>query len=258
MWYDKIVQFFKVKDLRNKILFVLGIFVVFRVMANIPMPGVNLENLQRFFGQFQVFGLYNVFSGGALEKFSIVMLGLGPYITSVIILQLLTMIFPQLERMYKEEGEAGRQKFNQYGRILTVPLAMLQAFAMLSLLKRQQVIGEVSGLSLFTSILTITAGTVFLMWLGELISEKGIGNGVSLLIFAGIVADVPVNLRQLLLTYDSSQIPSYILFFSMSLLIIASVAPIAPAPCSHWSGPSTCRSSISPCAGGIRCTRARR
>ena len=128
MWYQKLIQVFKIPDLRNKILFVLAIFVIFRVMANIPIPGVNIENLRRFFGQFPIFSLYNVFSGGALEKFSIVMLGLGPYITAVIILQLLTMIFPQLEKMYKEEGEAGRQKFNQYGRILTVPLAMLQAY----------------------------------------------------------------------------------------------------------------------------------
>ena len=229
MWYQKVIQVFKIKDLRNKILFVLGIFVVFRIMANIPMPGVNVENLRRFFGQFQIFGLYNIFSGGAFERFSIIMMGLGPYITAVIILQLLTMIFPQLERMYKEEGEAGRQKFNQYGRILTVPLAMLQSYAMLHLLKSQQVIGEISGLLLFTSILTITAGTLFLMWLGELISEKGIGNGVSLLIFAGIVADVPVNIRQMLMTYDPSKIPSFLLFFSMALLIIAGVVLINEA-----------------------------
>lgn len=227
--FQKISQLFKIKDLRNKTLFVLGIFVVFRLMANIPMPGVNVENLRRFFGQFQLFGLYNMFSGGALEKFSIVMMGLGPYITATIILQLLTMIFPRLERLYKEEGEAGRQKFNQYGRIMTVPLAMLQAFAMLALLKRQQVIGEMSGLALFGSILTVTAGSIFLMWLGELISEKGIGNGVSLLIFAGIVADVPMSIRQMLATFDPSKIPSYLLFFSMALLIVAGVVLINEA-----------------------------
>lgn len=227
--FEKITQIFRIKDLRNKILFVLGILFVFRLMANIPLPGVDVENLKRFFGQFQLFGLYNIFSGGALEKFSIVMLGLGPYITSVIILQLLTMIFPQLERLYKEEGEAGRQKFNQYGRIITVPLAILQAFAMLSLLKRQDVMGDVSGLVLVSSILTVTAGSLFLMWLGELISEKGIGNGVSLLIFAGIVADVPVNVRQMLYTFDPSRIPSYLLFFSMALLIVAGVVLINEA-----------------------------
>ena len=183
-WVNRIIQIFKIRDLRNKILFVLGIFVVFRIMANIPIPGINAENLKNFFGQFQMFGLLNVFTGGALDNLSIVMLGLGPYITAVIIFQLLTMIFPQLEKMYKEEGEAGRQKFNQYCRIATVPLAALQGYGMLTLLQRQNVIGALSPTILFTSILTIAAGALFLMWLGELISEKGIGNGVSLLIFA--------------------------------------------------------------------------
>lgn len=229
MWYRDIIQVFKIKEIRNKIFFVLGVFVIFRVMANIPVPGVNAENLKRFFAEFQMFGLYNIFSGGALEKFSIIMLGLGPHITAVIILQLLTMIFPQLERIYKEEGEAGRQKFNQYGRILTVPLAMLQGYGMLLLFSRQQVIQGLSGFTFLNSILTITAGTIFLMWLGELISEKGIGNGISLLIFAGIVADVPNNIRQMLYTYDPSKIPSYLLFFIMAILITAAVVFINEA-----------------------------
>jgi preprotein translocase subunit SecY len=229
MWYQKIIQIFKIKDLRNKILFVLGIFVIFRIMANIPIPGINAENLKRFFGQFQMFGLLNIFTGGALDNLSIVMLGLGPYITAVIIFQLLTMIFPQLERLYKEEGEMGRQKFNQYCRIATVPLAALQGYGMLSLFSRQNVISPLSPTLLFTSILTITAGCLFLMWLGELITEKGIGNGISLLIFAGIVADVPNNLRQLLVTWDPARIPSYLLFFSLSLFIIAGVVLINEA-----------------------------
>ncbi len=223
MWYQKVIQIFKIKDLRKKIIFVLGIFAVFRLMANIPMPGVNPENLKSFFEQFQVFGLLNVFTGGALDKLSIVMLGLGPYITSVIILQLLTMIFPQLERLYKEEGEAGKQKFNQYGRLLAVPLAFLQGYGMLTLFQRQNVIGRLSPLALLGSLVTIAAGTIFLMWLGELISEKGIGNGVSLLIFAGIIADFPNNIRQLIVTWDPSKIPSYLLFFGASVLIIAGV-----------------------------------
>lgn len=231
MWYQKVIQIFKISDLRNKILFVLGIFVIFRIMANLPIPGIDAENLRNFFNQFQIFGLLNVFTGGALDKLSIVMLGLGPYITAVIVLQLLTMIFPQLEKMYKEEGEAGRQKFNQYGRLLTVPLAMVQGYAMLILFQRQNVIGELSGLLLFTSILTITAGTLFLMWLGELISEKGIGNGVSLLIFAGIVSDFPINIRQAYfdLSGDPSKIPAYLLFFGLALLIIAGVVLINEA-----------------------------
>lgn len=229
MWYHKIIQIFKIPDLRKKIIFVLVVFAIFRLMANIPMPGMNPENLKKFFSQFQMFGLLNVFTGGALDRFSIIMLGLGPYITATIILQLLTMIFPQLEKMYKEEGEAGRQKFNQYGRILTVPLAMLQGYAMLALFQRQAVISNLSLPLLFSSLLTIAGGTIFLMWLGELISEKGIGNGVSLLIFAGIIADFPNNIRQMLVTWDPAKIPSYLLFFTMSLLIVAGVVLITEA-----------------------------
>ncbi len=226
MWYKKLIQIFKIPDLRNRILFVLGVFAVFRLMANIPTPGINAENLKRFFDQFQMFGLLNVFTGGALDSLSIVMLGLGPYITATIILQLLTMIFPQLEKLYKEEGEAGRQKFNQYGRILTIPLAILQGYAMLVLFQRQNVIPNLTPFLFFNAILTITAGTLVLMWLGELISEKGIGNGVSLLIFAGIVSDVPNNIRQSIVAWDPAQIPSYLLFFGMSLLVIAGVVLI--------------------------------
>ncbi len=222
-WLRKIIQIFKIKDLRNKIGFVLFIFVIFRLMANLPMPGIDADKMREFFEGNQIFGLLNLFTGGALDNLSVIMLGLGPYITATIILQLLTMIFPQLERMYKEEGEAGKQKFNQYGRIATIPLAMLQGYAMLTLLARQQIIGELSGGVIAISLLTIAAGTVFLMWLGELISEKGIGNGVSLLIFAGIIADFPNNIRQLLLGWDPSKIPSYLLFFGMALLIIAGV-----------------------------------
>jgi preprotein translocase subunit SecY len=229
MWYQKIIQIFKIRDLRRKIIFVLAVFAAFRLMASIPMPGVNADNLRRFFEQFQMFGLLNMFTGGALDRFSIVMLGLGPYITAVIILQLLTMIFPQLEKMYKEEGEAGRQKFNQYGRILTVPLAVLQGYAMLALFQRQNVISHLSPIALLTSLSTIAAGTVLLMWLGELITEKGIGNGVSLLIFAGIIARFPRDIRQMVITWDPARIPSYLLFFAMSLLIIAGVVLINEA-----------------------------
>ncbi len=226
MWPEKLIQIFKIKDLRNKILFVLGVFVVFRIMANIPIPGIDIGDLQAFFAQFQLFGLLNVFTGGTLENLSIVMLGLGPYITGVIIMQLLTLIFPALNRLYKEEGEQGRQKFNQYGRILTVPFAMLQGYAMLNLLQRQGAISALSPELLIVSIITITAGCVFLMWLGELISEKGIGNGVSLLIFAGIVAGVPAGIRQLIVARDPAQIPTYLLFFAMALVIIAGVVII--------------------------------
>ncbi|MDP1538626.1 MAG: preprotein translocase subunit SecY [bacterium] len=225
-WLKKIIQIFKISDLRNKILFVLGIFAVFRLMANLPIPGISSEKMREFFEASQIFGLLNMFTGGALDNLSIVMLGLGPYITAVIIMQLLTMIFPALERMYKEEGEQGKKKFNQYGRLFTVPLALLQGYGMLTLLQRQGIIEPLSFDLIVTSILTVTAGTVFLMWLGELITEKGIGNGVSLLIFAGIIAVVPTNIRQMLLTWDPANIPSYLFFFGMALIIIAGVVLI--------------------------------
>jgi len=226
---DRVIQLFKLPDLRAKVLFVLAAFAVFRVMANIPIPGIDAERLRAFFASNQIFGLLNVFTGGAMDRLSIVMLGLGPYITAVIIFQLLTMIFPALEQMYKEEGEAGRQKFNQYARIATVPLAMLQGYGMLTLLLRQKVIDPLPLPLLVSSLLTITAGTLFLMWLGELISEKGIGNGVSLLIFAGIVADIPNNTRQILLNWDPAKLPSYAAFFALSFIVIAGVVLVNEA-----------------------------
>lgn len=229
MWIKKIIRIFKIPDLRNKMLFVLGVFVVFRIMANIPIPGIDISKLQEFFAGSKFLGLLNVFTGGALSKLSIVMLGLGPYITAVIIMQLLTMIFPQLEKMYKEGGEEGRQKFNQYGRMAAVPLAMLQGFGMLTLLQKKGVIGGLSPIYMLTSLLTITAGTIFLMWLGELISEKGIGNGISLLIFAGIIARTPMSIRELAVKGSGAQTPSYILFFGAAIAIIAGVVMITQA-----------------------------
>ena len=229
MWYVKILFLLKSKDLRNKFIFVIGLFVVFRIAANIPIPGIGTENLRRFFTDNQVFGLLNLFSGGALSNFSIVLMGVGPYITATIILQLLTRIFPALEKLYKEEGEAGRQKFNQYGRLLTIPLAAFEGYGMLTLFQRQ---GIISGLSLGTTIsaiITITAGAMFLMWIGELITEKGLGNGISLLIFAGIVATLPINIFQTFATWDPTMIPSYIIFFVLSIVIIAGVVLITEA-----------------------------
>ena len=229
MWYDKITFLFKNKDLRNKFLIVIGLFVVYRIAANIPIPGVGLENLRKFFDNNQVFGLLNLFAGGALSNFSIVLLGLGPYITATIILQLLTMIFPALEKMYKEEGEAGKQKFNQYGRLLTIPLAAFEGYGMLTLFQRQNVIGNMDIFTMISAIFTITAGAMFLMWLGEILTEQGYGNGISLLIFAGIVATLPTNILQTFVTWDPSKIPSYILFFAFSVAIIAGVVIINEA-----------------------------
>lgn len=229
MWYEKILFLFKNKELRNKIIFVLFLFVVFRIAANVPIPGIGAENLKRFFDQNQVFGFLNIFSGGALSNFSIVLLGLGPYITATIILQLLTMIFPALEKMYKEEGEAGKQKFNQYGRLLTIPLAAFEGYGMLTLFQQQGIIGQLSPMIVLGSVITIVAGAMFLMWLGEIITEQGMGNGISLLIFAGIVARLPVNIFQTFVSWDPSKIPSYLMFFVLSLIIIAGVVLITEA-----------------------------
>ena len=221
--FRKLSLIFKDKQIRNKILITFFLLAIFRLAANIPVPGVNLENLKRMFLENQFLGLLNVFVGGALSNLSIVMLGVGPYITATIILQLLTMIFPQLEELYKEGGEEGRQKFNQYARILTVPLAFLEGYGMLNLFVHQNIISFSSPLHFFTSLITITAGSVFLMWLGELITENGIGNGISLLILAGILARTPVEIRSFLLKWDVANLPSYILFFASSILIIVCV-----------------------------------
>jgi preprotein translocase subunit SecY len=222
MW-DKLTQIFKVRELRNKIIFIAAILVVFRIAANIPLPGVDTTQLKQFFDNNQLFGLLNIFSGGGLSKISIVLLGVGPYITSSIIMQLLTMIVPRLEQIYKEEGEAGRQKFNMWTRWLTVPLAGLQTFAMISLLRSQKVMGVLSSFDMLIIVVVATAGTIFLMWLGELITEKGVGNGVSLIIFAGIVSSLPGGLTQLAATFDATKLFTYILFAAVALITIAGV-----------------------------------
>ena len=228
-WFKKLFVVIKDKQLRNKILFVLCLLAVSRLLSNIPLPGINTETLKNFFGQNQFFGLLNLFVGGALSNLSLVMLGLGPYITATIIIQLLTMIFPQLEKIYKEEGEAGRRKINQWSRYLTVPLAILQSYAMLTLFQRQQIINHLSLSQVLVSVITVTAGSLLLMWIGELITEKGVGNGVSILIFAGIIARTPTDIRQLVLTWDNSKFFAYLAFFAVSLLIIAGVVLITEA-----------------------------
>jgi preprotein translocase subunit SecY len=220
---EKILQVFKIKELRNKILFVFGILVVFRLAANIPVPGVNVDQLRNFFDNNQFFGLINLFSGGGLRNISIVMLGVGPYITASIIMQLLTMIIPRLEQIYKEEGEAGRQKFNMWTRWITVPLAALQTYGMITLFRSQGIFGDLTGFQLATIIATATAGTIFLMWLGELITEKNIGNGVSIIIFAGIVAGLPTTLSRIFATWDPSKLFTYIVYLALAVLVIGAV-----------------------------------
>ncbi|MEK7095447.1 MAG: preprotein translocase subunit SecY, partial [Patescibacteria group bacterium] len=200
------------------IVFALGALVVFRLLSNIPIPGVDIANLERLLAGNQFLGLLDIFSGGGISSLSIMMLGVGPYITASIIIQLLTMMFPKIKAMMQEEGEAGRQKLSQYSRLLSIPLAALQAFGFLALLASQNVLPQLGGMDLITNIVVITAGSVLLMWIGELISEFGIGNGVSLIIFAGIVAVLPTRIFQFLAGFDASQIPLYLIFLLVAIV----------------------------------------
>jgi len=226
---NKFLQIFKKKDIRNKILFVLAILVVYRFVANIPIPYVDTAQLQSFFANNRFYGLLSALTGGSLAQLSIAMLALGPYISSSIIMQLMTMIFPSLEQMYKKEGEAGRAKFNQYSRVLTVPLAALSAYGFLVSLQHQNVIGYLNLFQWSTVITVVVAGSIFLMWLGELITEKNVGNGVSILILAGIVAGSPVALQQALFKYTPALFFNYLTFGILALVVIAGVIYISEA-----------------------------
>ena len=224
-WYQKVIQVFKIKELRNSILFVLAMLAIFRVAAAIPLPGIDTSALAQFFASNQLFGLLNIFSGGALSNLSIVMLGVGPYITATIIMQLLTMVFPQIEEMYKEQGEAGRAKFNQISRYLTIPLALLQSFGLIRLFQSQGVIPNLGTFNLITALIVALGGTMFLTWIGELITEKGIGNGVSLIIFAGIIAAIPQGVSQgyIFIQDNPSAIPLAIGFVALAIAVVAAV-----------------------------------
>ena len=224
---EKLQQIWKIKDLRKSIIFVGLMLIIFRIAAHIPVPGVNTTGLKKLFESNQLLGLINVFSGSSMENFSIVMLGVAPYITASIIFQLLAMVVPKLEALSKE-GEYGRQKINQWTRWLTVPLAVLQAFGMITILKQSagQVLLGLTNWQLLMAVITITAGTVFLMWLGELISEKHIGNGISLLIFAGIVSGLPKTMGKSFFTFDQAEMINMILFGIIALITIIGVVII--------------------------------
>lgn len=189
-----IIAAFKLPDLRKRILFVFGMFAVFVVGLHIPVPGIDREAMARLVEQGALLGLMDVFSGGALRKFTIFAMGIAPYINASIIMQLLTVAIPSLEALAKE-GEHGRKKISQYTRYLTVVLAAVQAFGMNTILQRYGVL-EATPFLKVQIIITLTAGTAFLMWVGEQITDKGIGNGVSIVIFTGIVASLPYQMQQ--------------------------------------------------------------
>jgi preprotein translocase subunit SecY len=229
---DKILAVFrnsiKSPDVRKKILFTGLIFLVARIFSHIPVPGVNVAQLQSLFAQNQFLALLDVFSGGTLANFSVMALGLNPYINASIIFQLLTMVFPKLEAMQKE-GEAGRQKINQYTRMVTVPLAALQAIGMYALLRNQGIIANLNIFSIISLMVVMTAGTMLLVWMGELITERGVGNGISLLIFAGIVSRLPVLFTQTATTVNAQNFTNLAIFGVMAVLVIASIVIINEA-----------------------------
>ncbi len=222
MW-ETLSKIFGNADLRKKIAYVLALLVLFRFAAHIPIPGVDVANLKAFFNSNAYLGLLNVFSGGALENFSIVMLGVGSYISASIVFQLLGMIVPKFEEMQKETD--GQRKIQQWTRYLAVPMAIVQGYGTIILLQRTGggIIGELTAMQLVTAVALICGGSIFTMWLGELITEKNIGNGISIMIFAGIVAQVPVALQQLFATYDSSQLPTVLLYIVLAVVIIFGV-----------------------------------
>ncbi|MFA6515297.1 MAG: preprotein translocase subunit SecY [Candidatus Paceibacterota bacterium] len=226
---NKIKMMFTDKTLRNRILFVLGALVVFRLLSAIPIPGVDAIKLQNFISNNQFVGVLNVFSGGGLSTLSIIMLGVGPYITASIIMQLLTIMSPRLKAMYQEDGEIGRKKFTQFSRMITIPLALVQGLALLIVLRKQGIMTDLSVFGLITNLSVIVAGSMLIMWIGELVSEFGIGNGVSLIIFAGIVANIPKEVSQFFFTFNIANLPLYILFLAVGLLIVAGVVVVTEA-----------------------------
>ena len=220
-----------IKDryLRNSILFTLVMLIAFRFLASVPVPGVNPGVLAQFLESNQFFSFLNLFSGGGLSQLSIVVLGVGPYITASIIMQLMTTVSPKLKQLFHEEGSIGRKKFNNFSRLLTVPIAVVQGVGILSLLANQGALPELGTFGLVTNVLVVTAGAMLVTWIGELITEFGVGNGVSLLIFAGIVTSVPSILSQLVQAYTPSELFNYVLYGLLVLVVIVAVVLVNEA-----------------------------
>lgn len=220
---NRFLQIFRIKDLRNKILIVAGLLVTYRLFAAIPIPGVDALRLSQYFNSNQLFGFLNFFSGGGLANLSVMMLGVGPYITATIIMQLLTIIFPGFKEMYYEEGARGQAKFNQYSRLLTVPLAIVNAYGFLTLLISQGVIDRPPLAAFVTNIIVVTAGSMIALWLGELITEQKVGNGISLIILAGILAGLPSFFGTAFVSYSPTLLTTYVTFAIAAILLIAGV-----------------------------------
>lgn len=225
---SKVKLLVKDPQLKRKVLFTLFIFFVFRVFAFLPVPAIDLSKMQALFAQSQFLSLLDMFSGGTLINFSVMALGLGPYISASIIIQLMTAVVPQLERLSKE-GEYGRHKINQYTRFLTVPLTIVQTIGISALLKNQKIITHLSPIEFVSFVVTMVAGTFILMWFGELISEFGLGNGISILIFAGIVGRAPAVLAKTLTTFTPDMIFNVVIFLILAIAVIAAIVFINQA-----------------------------
>ena len=219
---SKLKFIFTDKTLRNRVLACLGVLAIFRALSAIPVPGVNTDALQAVLGENSFFQVLNLFSGGGLSSLSILMLGVGPYITASIIIQLLTMVFPKMKQLQQEEGTAGRQKISQYSRLLTIPLALVQTFALVSLISRQspQVFGELTSFAFLQIAIIVVASSVLLMWLGERLSEYGLGNGISLIIAGGIIASMPQSISRIWATFDATQAPGFIAILAVAIAAI--------------------------------------
>jgi len=219
------VAFYKIPEIRNKILFTLFIIFIFRILSHIPVPNVDVNSIRAFIQNNQLLGLFDLFSGGGLKNFSIVTLGLAPYINASIIVQLFTTIIPSLEELSKE-GEYGREKINQYTKFLTFPISIAQSFGFYSLLKAQGVLPGLNTLDTITVVASMVAGTYILLWFGDLVTEHGLGNGISLLIFVGIVAALPETFYRFIYLLTPETILSALVLVLVGLLIIGSVVMV--------------------------------
>ncbi len=230
-WLEKAKLFseaLKISQVKKRFFFTAVIFLLYRFIAHLPVPGVNTALLKQFFSQNQLLSLLDIFSGGTLANFSVAALGIGPFITASIMLQMLTLVWPKLEELNKE-GEYGRAKINLYTRILTVPLAIVQSLAMYTILKSQGLMGDLPLLVLVSMVVTMAAGTMVLVFFGDMINEFGIGSGTSLIIFAGIVARYPVSIFQTLAVVESQQAFNLTVFFGLTVLLVFGVIMIEEA-----------------------------
>ena len=228
-FFNKLKTLVSDKSLRNRVLFVVFALFVFRLLAVIPVPGIDATRISSFLVNNQFLGVFNALSGGGLSNFSIVMLGIGPYITASIIMQLLSMMSSRVKELMQESGEAGRRKFNQYIRLLSVPIAFLQGFSFIKYLQSQGAIDALSLKALVLNMVIIVGGSMLLLWVGELINEFGIGSGTSLIIMAGIIAVMPSKIAQFFFTFTIDQLPVFLIYCAIGILVIAGVVYIYEA-----------------------------